>query len=70
MATEIEIVRTVADLRAKVAPWHAKGQTVAMVPTMGAIHVGHMSLVRQANELADHVVSSIFVNAFILSPLI
>lgn len=68
MTTEIEIARTVADLRAKVADWRAKGETVAMVPTMGAIHEGHMSLVRQASGLADRVVSSIFVNPLQFGP--
>lgn len=68
MTTEIEIVRTVADLRAKVAAWRANGETVAMVPTMGAIHEGHMSLVRQAKSLADRVVSSIFVNPLQFGP--
>ena len=62
MGTEVEIVRAVADLRTRVAAWHAQGETVAMVPTMGAIHEGHMSLVRQADRLAGHVVASIFVN--------
>lgn len=62
MTGPIEIVRTVADLRARVAGWHADGETVAMVPTMGAIHDGHMALVRQARTLADRVVASIFVN--------
>lgn len=68
MTTEIEIVRTVADLRAKVAAWRANGETVAMVPTMGAIHEGHMSLVRHAKSLADRVVSSIFVNPLQFGP--
>lgn len=68
MGTEVEIVRTVADLRNRVAAWHAQGETVAMVPTMGAIHEGHMSLVRQANRLAGHVVASIFVNPLQFGP--
>ena len=68
MTTEIEIVRTVADLRSKVALWHDKCETVALVPTMGAIHQGHMSLVRQATGLADHAIASIFVNPLQFSP--
>ena len=68
MTTEIEIVRTVADLRAEVAAWRANGETVAMVPTMGAIHEGHMSLVRHAKSLAGRVVSSIFVNPLQFGP--
>ena len=68
MTTQIEIVRTIADLRARVRAWQRDGETVAMVPTMGAIHEGHMSLVRQARELADHAVSSIFVNPLQFGP--
>ena len=68
MSTEVEIVRAVADLRTRDAAWHAQGETVAMVPTMGAIHEGHMSLVRQADRLAGHVVASIFVNPLQFGP--
>jgi len=55
-------VRTVHDLRAVVAGWKRAGQTVAMVPTMGALHEGHLSLVTLARSRADRVVASIFVN--------
>ena len=68
MTTEIEIVRTVAALRAHVGTWHGPGETVALVPTMGAIHEGHMALVRQARALADHAVASIFVNPLQFGP--
>jgi pantoate--beta-alanine ligase len=68
MATQIEIVRTVADLRTRVRTWQREGETIAMVPTMGAIHKGHMSLVRQAKQLADYTIASIFVNPLQFGP--
>ena len=55
-------VRTVADLRARVDGWRRAGQTVAFAPTMGALHEGHLSLVRLGRERADRVVASVFVN--------
>jgi len=58
----LPIVRTVAQLRAQVRTWRAVGETVAMTPTMGALHEGHLSLVRLAKTRARRVVASIFVN--------
>ena len=58
----MEIVRTVADLRARVRAWRAAGQTVALTPTMGALHEGHLTLVELGREHADRVVATIFVN--------
>ena len=55
-------IDTVAELRASVAEWKAAGERVALVPTMGNLHKGHLQLVEVAREKADHVVVSIFVN--------
>ena len=56
------ILRTVADLRAFVAARRAAGRRIALVPTMGALHDGHMTLVRRGLEVADDVIATIFVN--------
>ena len=58
----VPIVRTVAELRATVAEWRREGASVAVVPTMGALHEGHLSLVRTALEKADRVIVTLFVN--------
>ncbi len=62
MATRLPVVRTVRDLRAAVQGWRRKGNTVALVPTMGSLHAGHLSLVKLAGKQANRVVVSIFVN--------
>jgi len=54
--------RQVADLRRTLDGWRARGETIALVPTMGALHDGHLSLVAIARAQADRVVASLFVN--------
>jgi pantoate--beta-alanine ligase len=68
MTPAIDIVRTVRDLRTRVATWRNAGETVALVPTMGAIHAGHLSLVSLAKTQATRVVTSLFVNPLQFGP--
>lgn len=58
----ITVVRTVAELRTRVRAWRDAGETVALVPTMGALHAGHLQLVRHAQSIARRAVVSLFVN--------
>lgn len=58
----VPIVRSVAQLRETVALWRRQGARIAVVPTMGVLHEGHLSLVRAAIEEADRVIVTLFVN--------
>ena len=58
----MKIVNTLLELRATMNAWRQAGQTIALVPTMGNLHEGHLQLIRMAKKQADRVVVSIFVN--------
>jgi len=60
--SKLTVVRCVGELRAAIAAWRAAGQTIGLVPTMGALHDAHMTLMRTARSRTDRVVATIFVN--------
>jgi pantoate--beta-alanine ligase len=68
MAKAPGIVRTVSSLRRAVQAYKDKGERIALVPTMGALHRGHLALVRAAQRRAARVVVSIFVNPTQFAP--
>src|SRR5450830_490337 len=68
MARRPTIARTVPSLRRAMQPYREAGERVAVVPTMGALHRGHLALVRAAQRRARRVVVSIFVNPTQFAP--
>ena len=64
----MDIVRTVAELRSRISMWRREGQSVALVPTMGSRHAGHLSLMKVGKERSDRVIATIFVNPLQFAP--
>ena len=64
----LDIIRTVAELRARVSMWRRQGLRISLIPTMGSLHAGHLSLMKVGKERSDRVIATIFVNPLQFAP--
>ena len=62
MLSKIQIVRTISELRNKISYWRKNGLSIGLVPTMGALHDGHFSLVKRSINSTDKTIATLFVN--------
>ena len=64
----LDIIRTVAELRSRVSLWRRQGLSISLIPTMGSLHAGHLSLMKVGKERSDRVIATIFVNPLQFAP--
>ncbi len=62
------LLNNIVEVRENIQKWKSDKKTIALVPTMGALHLGHISLIKKAKEIADKVVVSVFVNPIQFGP--